>query len=64
MVSPTTILILLSAVAFFVFGGSQLLRPAFETFQEDIGTFKVGVTQQVTDIRAKFEAGKAGETVG
>ncbi len=64
MVSPTTILILLSAVAFFVFGGSKLLSPAFETFREDIGAIKVGITEQVTAIRAKSEAGKTGETVG
>ena len=64
MVSPITILILLSTVAFFAFGGSSLLRPAFETFQEDIGAFKVGLTEQVQAIRAKTEAGKAGETVG
>ena len=64
MVSPITILILLGTVAFFAFGGSNLLRPALETFQLDIGALKVGVTEQVKDIRAKFEAGKAGETVG
>jgi len=64
MVSATTILILLSTVAFFAFGGSNLLRPAFETFQQDIGALKVGITEQVTAIKAKTEAGKAGETVG
>jgi len=64
MVSPVTILILLATVAFFAFGGSQLVRPAFETFKEDIGVLKIGVTEQVEAIRAKFEAGKAGETVG
>ena len=64
MVSSITILILLSTVAFFAFGGSNLVRPAFETFKEDIGALKVGVTEEVTAIRAKFEAGKAGETVG
>jgi len=64
MVSPTTILILLGTVAFFAFGGSQLLRPAFETFQQDIGALQVGITQQVQAIKAKTEAGKAGETVG
>jgi len=64
MVSPTTILILLATVAFFAFGGSTLLRPAFETFREDIGALRVGVTEQVQAIRAKSEAGEAGETVG
>lgn len=64
MVSPTTILILLATVAFFAFGGSQLIKPAFETFREDIGALKVGVTEQVQAIRAKTEAGKTGETVG
>lgn len=64
MVSAVTILILLGTVAFFAFGGSNLLRPAFETFQQDIGALKIGVTQQVQAIKAKTEAGKAGETVG
>ena len=64
MVSPITILILLVTVAFFAFGGSNIVRPAFETFKEDIGVLKIGVTEQVTAIKAKFEAGKAGETVG
>jgi len=64
MVAPVTILILLGTVAFFAFGGSQLLRPAFETFQQDIGALQVGITQQVQAIKAKTEAGKAGETVG
>lgn len=64
MVSPITILILLGTVAFFAFGGSTLLRPAFETFQQDIGALKVGITEQVMAIKAKTEAGKAGETVG
>lgn len=64
MVSATTILILLATVAFFAFGGSSLLSPAFETFKQDIGALKVGVTEQVQAIRAKSEAGEAGETVG
>ncbi len=64
MVSAVTILILLATVAFFAFGGSKLVRPAFETFQQDIGALRVGVTEQVQAIRAKSEAGKAGETVG
>lgn len=64
MVAPITILILLGAVAFFAFGGSTLLSPAFQTFKEDIGALKVGVTEQVQAIKAKTEAGKAGETVG
>lgn len=64
MVSPVTILILLATVAFFAFGGSKLVSPAFETFKQDIGALKVGVTEQVEAIKAKTEAGKAGETVG
>lgn len=64
MVAPITILILLATVAFFAFGGSKLLSPALETFKEDIGALKTGVTEQVQAIKAKTEAGKAGETVG
>jgi len=64
MVSPITILILLATVAFFAFGGTTLLKPAFETLKEDFSELKTGVTEQVQNIKAKTEAGKAGETVG
>jgi len=64
MVSAQTILIVLAVGAFALAGGVGITKQAFAQFQTDFQTVKVGLTEQVKNIRAKTEAGATGESVG
>jgi len=64
MVTPTTILIVLSIAVFLVAGGGSLIRPAFAQAREDLSSIRSGVSQTVQDIRNKTASGMSGDSVG
>jgi len=64
MVSTKTIFVILAIGAFVLAGGIGISKSAFAQFQTDFQSVKVGLTEQVKNIRAKTEAGATGESVG